>query len=509
LTLLQGISKDRHSGKAIERLRLMENEFADDPPKPPPKRATAPVISPISKSAAAVMSDEQWLGAIQKYRSEDGGRRTEHGWIGGAYELSQVLEGQTKKDPSRFARLLLDFPADVNRSYFEAVLRGIAGKEIEADLLNHVLERCHGLPERPLGRWICYVLERTEDRHLADEILVIAAWYALNDSDPGDADRIRPSESMLTEGFNSVRGSAAIAVGNLIQVHGARLDLFGEALAQMVRDPSIAVRTCVAFTLCALYMHEPRSAVQLFTDLCEAPEALLATQYVREFIRSALPSFFNDLEAILRRMMGSPDSEISSAAAYEIVLTSFRSDNALALASECARGSDSLRIGAAQLYAEAIQSPSARPRSEHALRTFFSDPHEGVREAASSCFYRLPEDQLQQYVGLIQAFVESPAFRDFHSGLIRYLHQAKGSLPDVVLAVATAFLDSVDTRAADLSTSTGHDGYLVQKLVFRMRQQASEASMRQRCDALISRMLDIGIYGVKKNLQRLDEEKGY
>lgn len=221
----------------------------------------------------------------------------------------------------------------------------------------------------------------------------------------------------------------------------------------------------------------------------------------------ASPDFFNDLEPILRRMMASSASEVASAAAYDITGTSFRSKDALALASECAAGNDALRIGAAQLYGKAIRISAARPRSEEALKSFFFDPQKEVREAASACFHHLPEGQLQQFRGLIQVFVSSPSFAEFHSALIQLLDRAKSPSPEIIIEVATAFLDCVGAQAADLCTRTGGDGYVLQSLVFRIRRETSDASVKQECDSAINRMLDIGIYGVKKNLQRLDDDK--
>src|SRR5215208_4826738 len=103
---------------------------------------------------------------------------------GGAHQLSGVLENRTKEEPERFARLALRFPDTAHRYYFDAVLRGIAEAGVSTETLLDVCQRCHELPGRPTGRWICNAVEKSADRPLPAELLEIVAWYATEDSDP-------------------------------------------------------------------------------------------------------------------------------------------------------------------------------------------------------------------------------------------------------------------------------------------------------------------------------------
>jgi hypothetical protein len=78
---------------------------------------------------------------------------------GGAHNLSGVLERRTKEDPERFARLALRFPDHTHHYYVDAVLRGVAEAGPSTETLLKVCRRCHELPRRPSGRWICYAVE--------------------------------------------------------------------------------------------------------------------------------------------------------------------------------------------------------------------------------------------------------------------------------------------------------------------------------------------------------------
>ena len=57
------------------------------------------------------MTDDQWLRAIVKYRSEDRMHFSPDGVTGGARQLAQVLECiESGRIRTRFARLSLKFP---------------------------------------------------------------------------------------------------------------------------------------------------------------------------------------------------------------------------------------------------------------------------------------------------------------------------------------------------------------------------------------------------------------
>ncbi len=91
----------------------------------------------------------------------------------------------------------------------------------------------------------------------SEEALEIVSWYASEDPDPREETwRTKPSSGgvnegrdMLTAAINSVRGTAAEAVAQLIFADGDRLSYFRPILERMVEDPSIAVRSCAALTL--------------------------------------------------------------------------------------------------------------------------------------------------------------------------------------------------------------------------------------------------------------------
>ena len=113
------------------------------------------VQSPIPEDAAAEMSDEQWLSAIHKHDTDDREFTQDDHYVGGALELSRVLEDRVKRESGRFAELILKFPDHANPFYFEAVLRGLNDTNLDIETILRVSERCHRIEGRPLGHYIC------------------------------------------------------------------------------------------------------------------------------------------------------------------------------------------------------------------------------------------------------------------------------------------------------------------------------------------------------------------
>src|SRR5207249_8059300 len=120
---------------------------------------------------------------------------------------------------------------------------------------------------------------------------------------------------ILTHAINTTRGRAAGAIRDLINVEGAYLARFRFTLERLVRDKSIAVRSCVASTLLAVARHDAPLALDLFGKLVAAEDCLLATHYVDRFISLGLGQHFSDLRPCIERMLRSHEPNVNEAGA--------------------------------------------------------------------------------------------------------------------------------------------------------------------------------------------------
>ena len=168
-------------------------------------------------------------------------------------------------------------------------------------------------------------------------------------------------------GINSVRGSAAGTIARLLFQDEYYLSFFERHLKLMVGDPSDATRACVAEALLGVLRHNRDLAVELFLELCDADERLLATRLFEDFLRYAIPTHFTELETVLHRMIKSGDEAVATAGARWSCYASLTVEEALPLASQCPSGSKSQRLGAADVYAANLKLSAHRSVSEEML----------------------------------------------------------------------------------------------------------------------------------------------
>src|SRR4029453_17427219 len=108
------------------------------------------------------------------------------GLRGGAHELSQILESQVAKDPVRFVDLAEGIPEDAHPYFFDAILRGVTEADVEIGVAAKICRRCHQLPNRPNGRWLCRLVQKYAASDVPSDLLEMVAWYATEDADPSE-----------------------------------------------------------------------------------------------------------------------------------------------------------------------------------------------------------------------------------------------------------------------------------------------------------------------------------
>jgi len=508
LTLLGALPSARVGARVAGRLRELRRKLGPGAIRGPQDVAFHEVPPPIPAEAAPKMTDAQWLRAIATYDREEMPARYGRSPFSGAHQLAGLLETEAKKAPGRFARLVLQFPDNVNVCYFDAVLRGIAGAAIDSAVLLDACYRCHALPGRPCSRWICDPIARLAEEDLPEEALAIVGWCATEHTDPErELWRTRTQSgdvyyggSILTAGLNSARGNAANAMSALLFHRGARAGFFLPYLEQMVTDPSIAVRAWITRALTSLAKHDPETAIRLFLQLVQTEDVLLATHYVEEFLSYGLQTGFARLQPVVDRMLQSDSPEVVTAGARRACLAAFSVDEALPLARKCAVGTPPQRLGAAQIAEANVREPQCRELCEEVLLGLFHDTSDEVLQEVARCFGRFEGDELAGFAALVDDFVRSPAFSASPACLLRALGQTTAKLPAITLRVCERVLGTAADGLGDpLASSARHAGEIDQ-LVIRVHSQNSDARTRETCLDLIDRMVEAGTFGLGQAL---------
>ena len=505
--VLEGVIPSRRSAAAARRLDEWRRKFGIQSAEPPRSLEVQRVGSPVPEHAAERMTDDQWLSAVARH-SHDQMRALRDGeLVGGVHELAQLLEEQVKREPARFAKLACRFPDTTHSAYFDAVLRGItAGGLEDIPLVLYVCKRCHQLQSRPCGRWICRPIAKLAEHQLPEEALDIIAWYATEDPDPEQESwRARATErDILTAAINSVRGSAAEAMAKLIFADSNRVAYFLPSIERMVRDPSIAVRCCVADILIAVLKHNRELAIRLFEQLCDTEDALLKTHYVDRFLFYALQTHFEKLRPLVERMMGSLEPEVATVGARQACLASLFVEEARPLADRCISGTEGQQMGAAEVCAANLRTASFRSVCEEALIALFNSSYEKVRSKAGTCFHGFEGEELGAYEALIDTFVNSPAFASHYFNLIHALDQTTAKLPKVTCLVCEQFLNTFGREAGDIRTGHAADADIVCRLIVRVYSQTRDEGLQTRCLDVIDRMVQTHAFGFEKVLALYD-----
>jgi len=520
LVLLDAVAFSRRTYAINHRLQEWTRKFTSlellQPLGRIPSIEDSSVRSPIPEEAAEKMTDEQWLKAIARYDYNDGGTRFQYTRqvIGGAYQLSGILEKQVTKESVRFSKLIWRFPDNANLSYFDAVLRGIAEVEIDVQTALHVCQRCHQLPNRPCGRSIGWLFQKLAELPWTEEHLDILVWYALKDHDPeqelwrtktlGGQD-VYYGGDVLMAGINSTRGSAVSAIAKLIFADKNRASYFKEPLQQIVQDPSIAVKACAAEALMAVLNCDRDLAVKLFQQLCETEGVLLGTKRVELFLYYALPTHFETLTAIVERMIMSELPEVVKVGARQACVISLSREEARWLAELCLSGTETHRSAAAEIFVVNFRNAHLREFCEKTLIQLFNDPSQEVRSQAARCFSYFEAEELGDYTSLVETFVESPAFANGNDNLIRALEKTQAKLPDAVTyRVCDRLLEDLRADDVDIRQQVRFQVDKISQILIRLYSQSKDKELQSRCLNLIDLMSQMEVYGLAEVLEQYE-----
>ena len=511
LDLLSAFPAELRSPSANTRFHELVRKFGE--PDNEPREITADFVEPpIEKTATDRMTDDQWLRAIDKYRSKHPTMYSADDALkGGARELAQTLAERVKEKPDRFARLSLRFPADANPVYLTHTLNALRTTAVASDLKLQVCRKAFAESPGPCGQSITDVLGSIEDP-LPDKAVHMLHWLATEHEDPAtetwqaDAGGGQPyyNGDILTAGINTTRGRAANGIQDLILNDAAYIDRFRPTLDRMIQDPSAAVRSCVAGTIRAIASHAPALGMSLFLNMNLSEDRLLATRHAYAFIRGSLRDGFAELRPIVEAMLRSSEPGVCEAGARLASIAALHHESASDLADEGLRGGVHQRLGVATVASANIAAPECRAWSEARLVVLFDDDDASVRREAASCFRRVSDDSLETYGGLIEAFGNSRAFAEGSFSLFRALEHSRTRLPGMTCRVCETFLDRFAGEARDAPLGRFGDTHTVAKLIFRTYQQHQHDEWTARSLDLIDRVCLEGILGAEDEFEQFE-----
>ncbi|MEE1764524.1 hypothetical protein [Streptomyces sp. SP18BB07] len=510
-TLLTALPEGRLSERGRRRLGELRRLHGDLREPDEPEGVTGGFIGPpIPSESARHMSDDQWLGAMRKHSRDRTSWETD---TGGARELSHVLRNMTVADPGRFARLALRINAGTHPAYGASLLLGLGEAEPYDDpetvfaAVRHFAGR--GRPEQ--DRWLGHALQKYLD-HVPLDLVEALLSRALDSAEPGDADDVccddgsDETRDLFTAGINTVRGSAAESLGDLL-VHdpdGSRAALIIPYLSRLAADPSLDVRACVAHVLRAALRHDRPAVADAFAVLVLAPDHLLASPHVARLAVALMRADPASAGPLTERMLDSGVVPVRRIGGQVAALAAMEWETPGPLAKVLAGNDPAQRQGAADVCAERLLETGDAALAHHALVRFFHDPEEQVREAAAAVAVALRDRRLTSYRRTLTALIDSRAFEAALTQLLITLEHAPDRVDELVLTCVRRFLavsDSAATRRP--RRSAGADRH-VGRLLVRAYVQATSPVRRSEILDLLDRLLLMGSFGVAGAIDAAD-----
>ncbi len=516
--LLSGIPVELRSNTAQARYAELERKFGTLVESPPRGIQSYTVGSPIEKTAAEKMTDEQWLKAIKKYDSEESKYFWENPEKGGASQLAGMLQEFVKKEPERFACLSLKFPSGTNPVYIEHTLSGLKETSNFTELKLEVCRKAYAEFRDECGSEIADLLGSIEES-IPDDAVQMLDWLATEHPDPEKelwneraiGGTLYYGGDVLTHGINTTRGRAAEAIGALIQRDASYIERFRTTVEKLSGDKSIAVRACAASVLLAITNHDWEFALEQFTKLTEPwsnqgdYDHLLATPYLDRFIYYGLYEHFERIQGIVERMLRSELPKVNETGArLASIAVLLHHDGARNLVEEALHGNSAQRLGVARVASANIGQPAHRQWSEHQLLRLFNDSDSEVCQKVATCFRNMEGQSLESYENLIEKFCDSEAYKKNSYSILYALKESSHRLPGITYVVCEKFLERFSDEARDIRTSRAADGTIATELVFRTYHQHQRNKWASKCLDLIDRMCLEKTYSISTDLDKYE-----
>ena len=504
--LLSAIPVELRSCKAKRRFQELKRKFGGSPKKPVELDAHR-VESPISQDEAAKMSDGQWLKAIARYSSGET-REAVGGLVGGVQELSRVLGDCVEKEPERFVQLALRFERGSNPAYLQHVLIGLCKVELNDELKLDVCRKAYDESREIYGSQLADTMGSFSEP-LSEEVVSMLTWLATKHSDPDQEQWECETSSgtrywngdVYTNGINTVRGRAAIAMMKLIHSDFHALTWFKSTLDQMLRDSSSAVLSCVAGILEVIAIANSEEASLLFLKMNVPSDRLLSTPHVRNLVKILLEEHFHEIEPVIERMISSSEKDVAEMGAMFAGLAILMKQAGERHVDRAMNLTAAHRLGIAKVAARNVQIQECRTWCETYLLRFFDDESADVRREAASCFRHLENEPLDEYENLIDRFSLSQAFADDSSSIFDLLEQSRRRLPGITCRVCDQFLLRFSEEARDFSRRRALDTSKLSKIVFRTYQQHQNDEWASRTLDLIDRLCAEKLYGTDEQFE--------
>ena len=479
------------------------------------------VGSPLAHKKLECLSDTSWLGIIcngeiladhARWRRQV---RPDTLAESSVRMFSRDLARLSKRFPERFGRLALRFPESVHPDYVEAVMKGLsetapkdvpeaekaAWKPASAELVEAFLQKFNVGEDRGAAMAFCRLLRERGDEQWSDDTVDRLIHYATEHSDPEPGklnvcsqESGRDAASVTVDGLvnnamNCVRGVGALAVGALLRHHPKWLDRFRSCMDRLVSDPHPAVQTA-ALEACLPVLNIDRDrAIEWFCTASRDDLRVPASRVGVDFFNRGMQSHEAQLAPIVRRMLAADSEEVVQEGAEEVAARWLFHGIFNEELNACRQGSVPQRKGIAQIASCFVLQPQYSDRCEELLLPLFEDEDGAVRWETHHALCNKKVFALPKVRRIVAGYINSKAFADDPSTLMRSLKEFSGPLmpfSELILMTCEVFSGSLRDASGDVQTGMARGAHTIPPILLRLYEQAQD----QRDSETVGRCLD-------------------
>jgi hypothetical protein len=445
--ILATIGPARLSATAGQRLAELDRKFAGKPLPEAYGMKGGYVRSPIDAQKAQRMSNEQWLQAIRRYRDDEGHVYERDGVIGGARQLSSVLQAQTKEEPHRFVALLETWPSDINPAYPEAIISGLRDSDADSAWVARAIKASRRWPEHDFDRSISWTAQRHPKAGADPEILELllqsaefgkasdTAVRTMNKEErktPSVEELLEADNDLYSSGINCERGSAYEALADILWDQGQTFPAILALLDRQVDgEPLSSVRMCMAHTVNSVGKYDTAKAVSLLKRLAAKDLHVLQSPSGRHMLNWAVHDYPEEVVGFAADLMGSEfESLRASGHLLEAILALVHPDRENGFLASFDGNVLRRRVAA---YFAAANAGSDR-HGQRALRwllSLFSDENADVLRETGNIDWTPIIDGPTDPTVFVKAYLSSAAFAENSDQLMRTLEKSVSRWPDL------------------------------------------------------------------------------
>lgn len=251
------------------------------------------VVSPVDNYTER-LSDKTWLQIIStpQNKMNDKWHISDNGpcYVEANHQaFASALGTQAKREPLRFAKLSLSFPANCYEGYISHVLYALSENssngEFDVELVSKVIQRYGYSKNLNIAIAVSHVIEKHPNEMWSDDVINTLKEIALNHPHPGKDEygvtssldpENKSTHSLLQNSINCARGCALHAIAALLWEHYDLGDKLKSTILLASKDPNHAVRFAVMDCVLPYYYIEKAFSIEIFTLLTEDDSRVVA-----------------------------------------------------------------------------------------------------------------------------------------------------------------------------------------------------------------------------------------